>query len=72
MLLVEIARGLRVGLKHAWRDGTHAVVLDPLDLIARLVGLIPPPRFHLLRYRQRKQPTTALARPRVQLMIMGN
>jgi hypothetical protein len=25
--------------KHAWRDGAHAVVLDPLDLIARLVAL---------------------------------
>ena len=36
--------------KHAWRDGTHAVVLDHLDLIARLVALIPPPRFHMLRY----------------------
>jgi hypothetical protein len=30
--------------KRAWRDGTDAVVLDPLDFIARLVALIPPPR----------------------------
>ena len=36
--------------KHAWRDGTHAVLLDPLDLIVRLVALIPPPNFHMLRY----------------------
>lgn len=36
--------------KRAWRDGTHAVLLDPLDFIARLAALIPPPRFHLLRY----------------------
>jgi hypothetical protein len=28
----------------------HAVVLDPLDFIARLCALIPPPRFHMLRY----------------------
>ena len=35
---------------YAWRDGTHAVVLDALNLIARLVALIPPPRFHMLRY----------------------
>lgn len=26
------------------------MLLDPLDFIARLVALIPPPRFHLLRY----------------------
>jgi hypothetical protein len=25
-------------------------LLDPLDLIARLCALIPPPRFHMLRY----------------------
>ncbi|KIG16979.1 hypothetical protein DB30_03963 [Enhygromyxa salina] len=36
--------------KRAWKDGTHAVVLEPLDFIARLVALIPPPRFHMLRY----------------------
>jgi len=36
--------------KRAWRDGTHAVVLDPLDFLARLVALIPPPRLHMLRY----------------------
>jgi hypothetical protein len=28
----------------------RAVVLDPLDFIARLCALIPPPRFHMLRY----------------------
>ncbi len=36
--------------KKAWRDGTHAVVLSPEDLIARLCALVPPPRFHLIRY----------------------
>jgi hypothetical protein len=36
--------------KHAWRDGTHAVLVDPLDLLARIVALIPPPNFHMLRY----------------------
>ena len=25
-------------------------VLEPLDLVARLVGVVPPPRFHMLRY----------------------
>jgi hypothetical protein len=41
---------LRYRFKRAWRNGTYAVVLEPLDLIARLVALIPPPRFHMLRY----------------------
>jgi hypothetical protein len=41
---------LIVRFKRAWRDGTHAVILEPLDFIARLVALIPPPRFHMLRY----------------------
>jgi hypothetical protein len=36
--------------KAAWKDGTHAVLLDPLDLLARLCALVPPPRFHMLRY----------------------
>ena len=27
-----------------WRDGTTHVVLDPLDFIARLAALVPPPR----------------------------
>ena len=36
--------------KRVWRSGAHAVVLDPLDFIARLVALIPPPHFNMLRY----------------------
>ena len=36
--------------KKAWRDGTHAVVLSPADFIARLCALVPPPRFHWMRY----------------------
>jgi hypothetical protein len=50
---LELAPGghrLIYRFKRAWRDGTHAVVLAPLDLITRLVALIPPPRFHMLRY----------------------
>ena len=30
-------------LKKLWRDGTVALVLEPLDLIARVCALIPPP-----------------------------
>jgi hypothetical protein len=37
-------------LKSVWRDGTAAILLDPLDLIARLCAAVPPPRWHLLRY----------------------
>ena len=40
----------RYNFRHAWKNGVHAVLLDPLDLIARLCALIPPPRFHTLRY----------------------
>jgi len=37
-------------LKKPWRDGTVALVLEPMDLIARVCALIPPPRFHMVRY----------------------
>lgn len=36
--------------KRAWRSGAHAVVLAPLDFIARLAAMIPPPHFNLTRY----------------------
>ena len=49
--LEEHAGGrVRYGFKKAWKDGTHAVVLEPLDLIARLAAIVPPPRWHLIRY----------------------
>jgi hypothetical protein len=41
---------LRLRFKRAWKDGTHAVLFEALDLIARLAALVPPPRFPLLRY----------------------
>ena len=41
---------LRYGFKRAWKDAAHAVVLEPLDLIGRLCAIIPPPRWHLIRY----------------------
>ena len=37
-------------LKRKFRDGSTHVVLDPLDLIARLAALIPRPRVHLVNY----------------------
>jgi len=41
---------VRYALKTPYRDGTTHLVLEPLDLIARLAALVPPPRMHLTRY----------------------
>jgi len=41
---------LRYMLKKPWKDGTVALVLEPLDLIARVCALVPPPRLHMVRY----------------------
>lgn len=41
---------LRYEMKRVWRDGTSAIVLQPLDLIARLCAMIPPPRFNMVRF----------------------
>jgi len=37
-------------LKRRWRDGASHVIFEPLDLVAKLAALIPPPRFNLVRY----------------------
>ncbi len=37
-------------LKHRWRDGTTHVVFEPGELVEKLAALVPPPRFHLVRY----------------------
>ena len=31
-------------------DGTTHVVFEPLELLEELAALVPPPRFHLVRY----------------------
>jgi ribosomal protein S27E len=41
---------VRYALKTPYRDGTTHIVLEPLDLIARLAALVPPPRMHLTRF----------------------
>ena len=41
---------VRYIMKKPWRDGTRAVVLSPLDLIARLCAMVPPPRVHMIRF----------------------
>ncbi len=40
---------VRYRLKTPYRDGTTHIVLEPLDFIARLAALVPPPRVHLTR-----------------------
>ena len=41
---------VRLQLKTAFRDGTTQVILEPLDFLARLAALVPPPRTHQTRY----------------------
>jgi hypothetical protein len=41
---------VRYRLKRPYRDGTTHIVLEPLDFIARLAALVPPPRVHLTRF----------------------
>lgn len=41
---------VRIALKRPFSDGTVAVDLDPLSLLCRLVPMVPPPRFHTVRY----------------------
>ena len=41
---------VRYTLKTPYRDGTTHIVLEPLDLMARLAALAPKPRMHLTRY----------------------
>jgi hypothetical protein len=37
-------------LRHPWRDGTSALVLEPGELLARLAAQVPPPGAHQVRY----------------------
>jgi Putative transposase len=41
---------VRYRLKTPYRDGATQLVLEPLDFLARLDALVPPPRVHLTRY----------------------
>jgi hypothetical protein len=43
--LERLADGrIRYTMKKAWRDGTKAVVFQPMDLVARLCAMVPPCR----------------------------
>jgi hypothetical protein len=41
---------VRYTMKKPWRDGTLALVFEPEDLVARLCAMVPPPRWHLIRF----------------------
>jgi hypothetical protein len=41
---------LELTLKNVWKDGTRALLLEPLDLLVRLCAAVPPPRMHQVRY----------------------
>ncbi len=49
-----------IDLRRPWRDGTTTVVLDPLDFIARLAALVPPPRTNAIRYHGALAPNARL------------
>ena len=49
--LEEVSEGLyRLTLKSAWSDGTSSLLLDRMEVIGRLVSLIPPPRANQVLY----------------------
>ena len=41
---------VRIQLKRAWSDGTTALSLSRLELVERLVALVPPPRANQVHY----------------------
>ena len=47
-------------LKTRWRDGTTHILMEPRDLIDRLVPLIPSPRAHQVRYHGILAPAASL------------
>jgi hypothetical protein len=49
-LALTASGDVRYRLKTPYRDGTTHLVLEPLDLMARLAALVPPPRMHLTRF----------------------
>jgi hypothetical protein len=46
-------------LKRRWRDGTTHMIFEPVDLVAKLAALVPPPRFNLVRYHGILAPSAA-------------
>lgn len=59
---------MRYQLKTPWRNGTTHVEFEPIEFIAKLAALIPPPRAHLTRFHGVFAPNAAL---RAQLTPSG-
>jgi hypothetical protein len=59
---------VRYQLKTPWKNGTTHVEWDPVDFIAKLATLVPPPRAHLTRFHGVFAPNAAL---RAQLTPSG-
>jgi len=53
---------VRYRLKTPYRDGTTHIALEPVDFMARLAALVPPPRVHLTRFHGVFAPHAALRR----------
>jgi hypothetical protein len=43
-------RRISYKLKRPWPDGRTHLIMEPVAFLRRLVGIIPPPRRHLVRY----------------------
>ncbi len=48
-----------VRLKTPWRDGTTHILMTPLQLVEKLVALIPRPRVNMIRYNGAFAPNAA-------------
>ncbi len=59
---------VRYQLKTPWKNGTTHVEFEPVDFIAKLAALVPPPRAHLTRFHGIFAPN---ARLRAQLTPAG-
>ena len=61
---------VRYRLKTPYRDGTTHIVLEPVDFMARLAALVPPPRVHLARFHGVFAPHAALRAARTAAAFM--
>ena len=50
-------------LKRRWPDGTSHMIFEPLDFVAKLAALVPPPRFNSVRYHGGAGPFRRLETP---------
>ena len=48
--IADGTRASTLSTEDPYHDGTTDIVLEPVDFIARLAALVPPPRVHLTRY----------------------